>query len=86
MCLLRCSSWDESVFSFKDHLLQTNPVDFYTENCQRKMTSLYFKYVVKDSSKEGILEYLGKGGEAEENLILRKMFLNFSCVFKPPYI
>lgn len=35
---------------------------------------------------QSILEYLGESGEAEENLLLSEMFLNFSCVFKPPYI
>lgn len=35
---------------------------------------------------QGILEYLGKGKEAEENLLLSKMFLNFSSVFKLPHI
>lgn len=43
----------ESVLSFKDCLLQANPVGFYTENwaVQRKMTSLCFKCVVEDTSK-----------------------------------
>lgn len=40
VCLLRCSSWNESILSFKDCILQANPVGFYTENwaVQRKIT------------------------------------------------
>lgn len=62
--------WD-SILSFKAHLLQANPVGFYT-----KLFMIVFQMCC-EGQLQGILEYLDKGGEAEENLLLPEMFFKF---------